>query len=84
MDYLTSVLTEFFLVSMCMFTLPFVSYFGTQHIIKEYYPSALPAGWDFILPIAASIITVWVIISLYIVRALKDPQNFSDDDKKTE
>lgn len=78
-----NVLTEFFLVSMCMFTLPFVSYYGTQHVMKEYYPSSASSGWDFVLPIVSSVVTVWVIISLYIVRAFRDPKNF-EDDKKTD
>jgi len=82
MSYQITVLAELFLVSICMFTFPFVSYFGTQHGIKEYYPSLIDSGWDFFLPIVTAAFTVWNIISAYIYIAFPDPNTYTDVDKE--
>ncbi|ODN05390.1 Vacuolar ATPase assembly integral membrane protein vma21, partial [Orchesella cincta] len=77
-----TVYSELFVPSMCMFTLPFVSYFGTQHFLKEYYPLYADSGWDVFLPVLSSVVTVWIVISVYMYRAFQDPENLKEDNDK--
>jgi len=74
--------SEFFLVSICMFTLPFGAFFGTKHLVQTQYPPV--TDWDNLFAIyasvAASVLTVWIIIMLYAFRAFNDESNYTSDD----
>jgi len=81
-----STLGLWFLTSMCMFTLPFVSYFGTQYTLREYYPNLETDNYvmSVLIPVFAAIFTVWIIISLYAYKAFREEEISSRKRKASE
>lgn len=68
------VLTEWFLFSICMFTLPFLSYFGTQYLLSKKYPEVAQESFVLgtLLPVFTAVLTVWVILAAYAYIAWRD------------
>lgn len=66
--------------SILMFTLPFAAFFGTQHLLRIYSDYA-----DFTITamsVAASVVTVYLIIFLYVYIAYKEKDVVIPESKK--
>jgi uncharacterized membrane protein len=85
-----STLGEWFFCSVCMFSLPFVSYFGAQYIIQEHYKYLVEENYflSVVIPVFAAVFTVWIIIAIYVYRAFRedanDRENEEEDDEEDE
>lgn len=70
------VLGKLFLYSIAMFTLPFVAFFGVQHIMKaEFHVDRFITNC---ISVFVAVITVNLIIACYIYQALHEPDNGSE------
>lgn len=70
------VLGKLFLYSIAMFTLPFVAFFGVQHVMKvEFHADRFITNC---ISVFAAVITVNLIIACYIYQALHEPDNGSE------
>lgn len=58
--------------SILMFTLPFVAFFGTQHVLRDH--TELPEFTITSLSVTSSVISVYVIIGLYAYRAFTEKE----------
>ena len=68
-----TVLGKLFIYSMAMFTLPFVAFFGVQHIMKvEFHVDRFVTNC---ISVFAAVITVNLIITYYVYQALHEPDN---------
>lgn len=69
-------LANLFLYSVAMFTLPFVAFFGTRHILTDYYPVEpfVRNCWS----VVAAVVVVNVIICLYAYKAYHEKE-YDDD-----
>lgn len=70
-------LTSLFLYSTAMFTLPFVTFFGTQRIMKNNF-HVLDRFTTQCVSVAAAVITVQLIIFCYVYKAFREPDDASD------
>lgn len=57
-----------------MFTLPFVSYFGSKYVLEQNYPhfKADNLFLNTLLPVVAAVLTVWTVIAVYAYIAWRD------------
>ena len=70
---LTTVLVKLFLYSLAMFTLPFATFFGVQHVMKvEFQVNRFATNC---ISVFAAVITVNMIIACYVYQALHEPDN---------
>lgn len=69
-------LANLFLYSVAMFTLPFVAFFGTRHLLTEYYPvdKFIVTVWS----VVAAVVVVNVIIIVYAYKAYHEKE-YDDD-----
>ncbi|XP_073968236.1 uncharacterized protein [Bombus fervidus] len=71
-----AILAKLFLYSIAMFTLPFVAFFGVQHIMKvEFHIDRFITNC---ISVFAAVITVNLIIACYVYQALHEPDNASE------
>ncbi|KOX74881.1 hypothetical protein WN51_13442 [Melipona quadrifasciata] len=71
-----AVLRKLFMYSMAMFTLPFIAFFGVQHIMKvEFHVDRFVTNC---ISVFAAVITVNLIITYYVYQALHEPDNVND------
>ncbi|XP_076243550.1 uncharacterized protein LOC143184880 [Calliopsis andreniformis] len=76
---LASVLGTLFLYSVAMFTLPFVAFFGVQHLMKtQLHVDRYVTNCCSVL---AAVVTVNIIISCYAYHALHESDDTSDSDE---
>lgn len=73
---LTAVLVKLFLYSLAMFTLPFATFFGVQHVMKvEFEVNRFATNC---ISVFAAVITVNLIIACYVYQALHEPDDTSE------
>ncbi|XP_017880378.1 uncharacterized protein LOC108625128 [Ceratina calcarata] len=78
------VLSKLFLYSCAMFTLPFASFFGVQHIMNtEFHVDRFVTNC---ISVSAAVITVNLIIAFYIYQAFQEPndETITDDHSSKE
>ena len=65
-------LANLFLYSVAMFTLPFIAFFGVQHILTEYYPvdRFVTTVWS----VVAAVVVVNGIICVYAYKAYHEKE----------
>lgn len=79
---LVTVLGTLFLYSLAMFTLPFVAFFGVEHIMKaEFNTDRFVTNC---ISVLAAVITVNLIIASYIYQAFHEPDNTSEINEITD
>lgn len=62
-----AVLAYFFLYSMAMFTFPFITFFGTNYVLREFF--YVEGFANTVWSVIASVLSVNIIIGLYAFRA---------------
>lgn len=68
----SSALLSLLFYSILMFTLPFVAFFGTRHLLREH--SDLSDFAITSLSVTSSVITVYIIIALYAYKAYNEKE----------
>lgn len=76
----THVFISFFLYSCAMFTFPFVAFFGAKHMCSEYFliESTFTVN---VISVFAAVIIVNLIIMMYAYKALKEPEDPTEEKK---
>lgn len=70
---LAAVLGTLFIYSVAMFTLPFIAFFGVQHLMLSHYHYDRFTSNCF--AVAAAVIVVNLIIAVYVYRAATEPDD---------
>lgn len=66
-----NILGKLFFFSVLMFTVPFGSYYGVKYLCTEYLAED-DTNLNIILPVFGSVITIWMIISIYAYSAYRE------------
>lgn len=63
--------------SLLMFTLPFIAFFGSKQVLKDYFhvTGFAQTAWS----VASAVVVVNAIAFSYVWRALVEPDNSSDE-----
>ncbi len=72
-------LLALFRYSILMFSAPLLVYFGSQHVLQEYFEVESP--WNNLGPAIIAIFSVNIIIILYVMRAFRESRK-EDNSKK--